>query len=368
MPYRIIVAIALLVPSVSVEAVVIDWVPYTPQQITLAPTKDMRIVAGGGYEHKSWDQTVFTGGEDWYVDSRAFIHFDLSAIPQDANVSSADFTLYTHDNWGRNPDRRWWQVYRVTSDWNEYNATWYSSGIRNWIHGGGGDYVGTNGALRANPYAQINPNPPHASPVTWQLSNLVGEWVSGQHANYGLAIDQDARAVQNYHFHTREAGDSSLRPSLTVEYTRNPNIIMSANLIGGDGNYAPYLQSMAGPMAAGIIQINGIASDALLTQIPIAIDLLGDEADIQATIATLLGLGLDVQAIDGPGAFDVMLTMSHPQDGMDPVLEWDFTDMGVQVNQLELMSDDLSSVPGPLAAVAGLVMLGIRLNRRKIRA
>ena len=59
--------------------------------------------------------------------------------------------------------------------------------------------------------------------VSWDITEMVREWVADPATNFGMAIDSDGSASSdsNRYFASREYPDPGLRPWLEITYTRN---------------------------------------------------------------------------------------------------------------------------------------------------
>jgi len=150
---------------------------------------------------------------------RTLLSFDLGEIPQGQQILDAQLILYRHDGPdGDNPDHRDMQVFRLSKDWVEAEATWADAAVGSaWSNpGADGDYLGTTGAAGVDPYATANDNPAKTDPVSWDITTLVSEWYAGTHDNYGMLILSDP--VNKLHFFSRESGGENYGPKIEVSY------------------------------------------------------------------------------------------------------------------------------------------------------
>ena len=56
---------------------------------------------------------------------------------------------------------------------------------------------------------------------SWNITNMVRDWVSNPLSNYGLMLDSDSTAAQDSHryFRSTEYANSGQRPRLIINYT-----------------------------------------------------------------------------------------------------------------------------------------------------
>jgi len=191
--------------------------------------------------------SVFTAGSNM---QRSLIRFDLSSLPADSSVQSATLKLYSRFEDGKgNYSGATMSVYRLAQPWVETEVTWndrdWGSNHVNDSPGPGddhpwatpgGDFVGTTGVTQTNPYATSNAKPSgDYVPVTWDVTNLVSEWYSGQSVNNGLMLMSGD--YNNLCFWSREHNDGThgigyWAPALEVTLTPEP-ATLSLLALGG---------------------------------------------------------------------------------------------------------------------------------------
>jgi hypothetical protein len=153
---------------------------------------------------------------------RTLLLFDLASIPSDATIDSATLTLTANEALGNNqgnPSGAAMDVYRITQPWVELSAIWTDSGSGAWTAGGA--YVGNTGVRDVSPYASNNQTVPDGygtATLTWDLTGLVTEWVSGAQANNGLLIR--SFNGNDLHFNSRSGAEPG--PLLEVNFTPIP--------------------------------------------------------------------------------------------------------------------------------------------------
>ena len=165
-----------------------------------------------GSENNIWVQSRFVL---WH--KRGLLRFDLTAIPNDAQIVSAKLKLYVVDKKGSS---RSYGIYKIIQnpdrDWIENEATWYRYKIGQLWTGGGGDYVETLSntfnvsAFDGTPFS-----------VQIDLTSDIGDLIKTPLDNYGWLIkDMEEAATFQYYvqFASKEHSQTGYRPSLNIVY------------------------------------------------------------------------------------------------------------------------------------------------------
>ena len=130
-------------------------------------------------------------------DKLSLIQFDLSFIPQGAQVTYAAMELFYIYKSTTSEVR----VHRALAPWTEATATYAS-------YGGHDSFV--DATFTASP-----------SGNTWASADVIDavqDWVDGAAANHGFALKEDFGAAQTTYRASEEASKTSQRPKLTVCY------------------------------------------------------------------------------------------------------------------------------------------------------
>jgi autotransporter-associated beta strand protein len=195
---------------------VIRLTAQLPLPVTTAHSvaADVRMLNIGGAGQAGADTQVGVyGGRD-----RTLLRFDLSTIPAGSTLHSATLTLYAN-GYNNNTMGDPVQVFRATRPWTEFGALWATyDGTNNWTNPGG-DAVGTTGQQLTAPYAVNTSDPASGGPMTWNITPLAQEWLSGTYPNQGILLALGGTLQSDLHFHSRESTSSGLRPSLTLLYS-----------------------------------------------------------------------------------------------------------------------------------------------------
>ncbi|MBO8131425.1 MAG: DNRLRE domain-containing protein [Candidatus Marinimicrobia bacterium] len=181
------------------------------------PTHDVWIEYGKRNNFNSYSQ-LRIGRQDGWPWKRSLVKFDLSAIPEDAEITSAKIMLYFYGAYGRNKISRYVKCHQVLKPWAEEYATWYNYGP--------GPTWNTPGVGFDNVDAKSQPEDCHFwyKDYGWKvyyITNLVRRWVSGEAENYGVifwAVDEDdyTNGDEKRCYSSEYTGDVNKRPKLVV--------------------------------------------------------------------------------------------------------------------------------------------------------
>lgn len=203
---------------------------------------DVRIVGAPGWQNTNNDPdptgfsilSVYTMGSNV---QRSLLNFDVSAL-NGQSIFSATLTLYANTSWGNNSGGAAMDVYKVTTAWDEHQATWNSAktGVP-WITPGG-DYVG-EGVGNA-PFATSSANPGNNQAVIWDVTDLVAAWAGGA-SNLGMLLKSNEG--NGLTFWSNNYSDPDLRPQLEVNY----------GLAGGNPVPEPFTVTMMALSGLGLV-------------------------------------------------------------------------------------------------------------------
>jgi hypothetical protein len=170
--------------------------------VDLTATDDAMLFSGS-YSNTNYGSDVRMGIYWGSARQKSLVKFDLGSIDSGATITSAILTLYVdgHGSPWNNSNNEAMDLYRVTESWDEGTVTWNNrSGITSWSTTGG-TYAGTGG----NPYATSTQSVASVGdPVTWDVTDLVEEWVAGTSDNHGLIIMGAATYGNQMHFYSLE--------------------------------------------------------------------------------------------------------------------------------------------------------------------
>lgn len=157
--------------------------------------------------------------------SNFLIKFNIGDLSKDVSILEANLTLFRSSScfgWSSGPIN----VYRVTENWSEGQATWNDRLTSTpWTTSGGSYDSGT--VWSGNRGYLCN-----SSNVTIDVTGLVEFLVNETYDDYGFIV-----VIPNsgfYSVHTSESTSTSLRPELSVLYEDRSNFSHSVNLSSGD--------------------------------------------------------------------------------------------------------------------------------------
>lgn len=136
-----------------------------------------------------------------YGSSRIYIKFNITSIPKDAQILSANMCLYMYDSPKTSQE---FEAYRVLSDWGEHQLIWITQ---------------PPSADTPTAATTINPTPSEAW-ICWDIANDLKMWHSGVAENYGtmIKIKHEMNASdQLASFYPRQGNQTPrLKPKLLV--------------------------------------------------------------------------------------------------------------------------------------------------------
>jgi endonuclease/exonuclease/phosphatase family metal-dependent hydrolase len=172
------------------------------------------FIRGGNYATKVFDNAtlVTKSNSNLTFTRRALLKFDTeNFVPANTTIQSATLTVTLKSS---ETDTRLIGAYRVTTPFDENATTWYYRKSATRWTAAGGDLGGR--------YAEASVGTTPGTRVTFDVTPLVQETVNGQHSSrytrIALVDAGPSSAASFKEFHSSEATDPSLRPTLTVVY------------------------------------------------------------------------------------------------------------------------------------------------------
>lgn len=203
--------IATVMPAIPVQAaptVAPPTIQATTSTVTLTPTDDARTQPGS-------PDTNFEAGYLWVGHPNvhfSLLKFDLSQLPVEATIDSADLQLYfTGIYTGTNEV----EVGRVDGNWDEATLTGSTPVTYTWS----GQFQTVTSSGKSD-----------GSTVDWNVTPLVKAWHAGTFVNDGLALRGNGGELKAAH--SKETG---------VANDRGPKLILTYTLPADDGQPRPDL-------------------------------------------------------------------------------------------------------------------------------
>jgi hypothetical protein len=185
-----------------------------PKNITFQPGpegKDAHISLAGFsdpcrefYDHSGNDSIISVVHDSWSSCSvqvdEMLIQFSIGAlIPATAVISSAQLELYGYATINLYNSSPTISVSELKSSWDEQNVSWENQPE--------GDLIGSIDFVSTSEYSWHS----------WDVTNVVQDWVSGRKENFGFKVS----VANNYvwgEFYSGDNSDASKRPRLVVTY------------------------------------------------------------------------------------------------------------------------------------------------------
>jgi uncharacterized membrane protein len=144
------------------------------------------------------------------LDLRSLIFFNLSSVPSSDTIVSAKLQLYESYSSTGNPLTV--DVYLLTSDWIESQASWNNASSSEVWSSPGGDYGVLIDSVVFSSAGYYNLTITHA----------VRSWMNGSYDNYGLLLVSEDAGVGDYKdIGSSDASTSSERPEIFVDHEGN---------------------------------------------------------------------------------------------------------------------------------------------------
>jgi hypothetical protein len=200
---------ATAAPTAEPTATTQPGIAMCPRSVSLDAVADTYINADRPDENKGTVTTLLTKPES-SKEKHALLRFDLSSVPTDATLQSADLLL-TSNNSRSNHDV---QIRALLTPFSESGATWNSpDGSARWAGGaafGTADYDDIA-------YGVLNPVGGDTQ-LAVDVTALVGDWHTGSRPNFGLILLATNVDTGDAKWYSREEEDIEQRPQLTIRY------------------------------------------------------------------------------------------------------------------------------------------------------
>jgi uncharacterized repeat protein (TIGR01451 family) len=184
---------------------------------TLTATEDANIWIGSGGTTKNYGNCNILYANGNPAD-RALIKFDISNIPSNATIVSANLkmTKIGGSNTATN-----FSVHKITNNWMEGTGTCTgTTGVANWSQRQPGINWTTPGG-DFNPTSEATISVSNNGNYNWSIPALVQSWVANPSSNYGLMLKfaNEASVNNEMEFGSSENSTVANRPQLVINYT-----------------------------------------------------------------------------------------------------------------------------------------------------
>jgi RHS repeat-associated protein len=186
------------------------WPVVLDPTITAPDTQDCHIAGGEFDDQNLCSRNEMRVGWDGNAKRRMLLKFDVSSVPFESNILSADMALYLVSNTSSNSAN--YDVHRVKKNWTN-GATWRKyDGVTLWTDPGGD--------FGSEVYATKSMDGTVVGWKHWYPSGLIQRWVDGTNTNQGLIIKQATENVNNLlNFASIDHAETSKWPYLSVTYS-----------------------------------------------------------------------------------------------------------------------------------------------------
>jgi hypothetical protein len=194
-PTALLVLLALPAPAARAGTLVIQ-----PDALI---GKDAEIIDGNFADSNRGTSTALISN---FPSNRSvgLLQFNLSSLPVNAAITSATLTLFQAAN--DNKDKRY-DVFRVTSDWDEAEVTFNKRPTYN-----------TTAVA-----SLLIPDDSSSAHRDWLVTSLVQGWATGSFSNFGMWIeDVSENRSGTALFRSSDESEPTYRPKLTISYNAVP--------------------------------------------------------------------------------------------------------------------------------------------------
>lgn len=182
------------------QAVIIEQTAIVQPGPTEGKDADVSSAAvNNNYAHYA---DLFIGNTPDPYTSRAYLQFDLSAIPAGANIVSADLKIYHYSTTGSTDFTI--GMHKVTGNWQENTITWNNQPA----------YLPITESTRL-----INTD--KNGWISWDITALLQGWIDGDIINYGVVLRKMDELLGGTYIKCRSSDysiDSTQHPKLEITY------------------------------------------------------------------------------------------------------------------------------------------------------
>jgi hypothetical protein len=184
-------------------AINVNSAPITEETITIQPGPEGKDNYIGQLGANGDSDSLKFGSLSTYG-FRTYLQFDLSILPADAIIVSADLRLYRCSNFGIQGFIIVTELHRLTESWDEHTINPLNQP----------DYL-------SSPESTTSVTIGATGWLSWDITDLLQGWMDGSVVNYGVVIKAMNEGIgSNYVicYSSDYTTDSSLRPKLLITY------------------------------------------------------------------------------------------------------------------------------------------------------
>jgi hypothetical protein len=211
--------------------------------------KDTYIQENSNNTNYGSNTKMLVGKDGLGRNHKSLIEFNISSIPAGNTVVSAK--LQINVLYSSSDNNITISLYRLTSPWNESEATWSNRTISELWNTTGGSYAEEVDSLQFSNESRF---------YNFTITNLVRNWVNGSYTNYGIIlVSNDSSTGNRREIDSSDSTNSSARPKLVIDYTENAppfiiNITTDSNLtdfkqVGKQVNFTIFWNDLEGDNA-----------------------------------------------------------------------------------------------------------------------
>jgi len=186
------------------------------EQLTIQPGpedgKDSYISKWCGGQSKNFgdSEDIYVG---YYDCNRGLLQFDLSSIPPEASISSAELYLYLKTSSDGDDDYHNIKIclHRITNFWKEEEVTWKDRYRKESWDSEGGDFDWTIESA-----ASLMDKT--SGWVSWDVTRTIKDWFNEKYINFGFLLRQNAYNKKENRFFSSDIPWVHYRPKLVVSY------------------------------------------------------------------------------------------------------------------------------------------------------
>jgi hypothetical protein len=147
------------------------------------------------------------------IEFRGLIKFNLSEIPESNTILNATIQVYAENSYGSG--NRTMNIYRITENWVESEATWAKRTATDYWFGQGGEY---DSSATIDSVVFTNESGRY---YNFSITSLLRNWMNETYDNYGIIIITTGTYGNYTEISSSDSSTAGYRPLLIVEHDSN---------------------------------------------------------------------------------------------------------------------------------------------------